>query len=132
MFKAILIFLSLLMFPAMSFSYEWDKKDIALETVVAGLYVVDWNQTKRLHSQGFEEKNPWMGKNPSESTINTNMGSYMIGHAIISNYLPDVMIALGYSEKTAKLSRTVWQYIFIATESAVVYHNYQIGIRTNF
>ena len=107
----------------------WDNTDTALQCVNGALFVADTLQTLDIKNhKGMYETNPILGKHPSDA----NVIGYFIGtfaiHTGVSYYLPDLL----FEPKTASLFRKGIITLSIGVESAVIYNNYQIGVRIKF
>jgi len=105
----------------------WTKTDIALQGTLAGLQIVDWAQTRWFikhpdylgPGRHTTESNPFLGENPSVGKVNNFIAASIIGHAVISHYLPSDY-------------RTVWQGLWIVIEFDAVNHNRMAGVKLSF
>lgn len=107
----------------------WDNTDTALQCVNGALFVADALQTLDIKNhKSMYETNPILGKHPSDAEV---MG-YFIGtfaiHSVVAYYLPDLL----FKPKTASLFRKGIITLSIGVESAVIHHNYQMGIKVKF
>lgn len=99
---------------------EWTKKDTTYQAVFLTLMAADWLQTKEIaRNPNYYERNPILGKYPSQNEVDIYFLSTAIVHAGIAYYLP-------------KKYRRYWQYIFIGIQAGCVGHNYNTGIRISF
>lgn len=114
----IILFLTLL--PVQAFAHDWNKTDVALEVVSAGITIVDWGQTLNISDHGgMYEMNPILGKHPERREINTYFISVLTIHPIVSMLLPPK-------------ARTIWQSIYIGVELTAIGSNYKSGLRMDF
>jgi len=107
----------LLIFPSCLVASDWRQQDTYRELAFASLVIIDWKQTLNIsNSNGvYYESNPFLGKNPSNRTVNLYMPIMTGSHVLISYLLP-----LKY--------RAAWQYITIGMEAGTVMYNYNIGL----
>jgi hypothetical protein len=111
-----------------SFSKEDWGRQIAY-TMITG---VDWRQTQTFTKKGKgqkEEKNIFLGKNPSRKKVDTMIGGSMLAHWVISYALPSEDIEIFGIETTP---RKLWQYVWIGIGAESVCHNYHAGVRISF
>lgn len=100
---------------------RWDKTEIALETAALTLHMVDWSQTLKIarNPAEYTERNPLLGRHPSEGKVNIFMGVWLIIQPVIANALPHD-----------------WRKGFIALTAAVklgcVLNNANIGLGWGF
>jgi hypothetical protein len=114
-------FLTILLFlPSLAFGDDWTTADSVRQGVFTGLNLIDCEQTKKfIRNPHMYEKNPIMGRHPSQTRINNLCALSIVGHAGVSYLLPR-----GW--------RDGWQYIWIGVEAEAVHHNYAIGVRVHF
>lgn len=119
--KTLILLVSILfLFPNTTLAAdEWDKEDIALQTIFTIETIIDWKQTKQFIKDGFAETNPFLGSHPSQRKIDIIIGSSILLHAGISHILP-------------KKYRNYWQLIWIGIEGQAIHHNYQAGVKITF
>ena len=102
----------------------WSTQDIVMESTWQALHVIDWQQTLNVadNPDQYYELNPFIGKHPSRGKVNSSMGLYAVGHAVITHYIPR-----GW--QCWKLPcRTYWQGITLGTKAGIVYWNYSVGL----
>ena len=127
--KNYLIILFILLLSNSANAGTWDKTDTALQAVNGVLFAADALQTLDIKNyKGMYETNPILGKHPSDTeVIGYFIGAFVI-HTGVSYYLPDLL----FEPKTASLFRKGIITLSIGVESAVIYHNYQMGIKIKF
>lgn len=102
----------------------WTKTDLALQGILTGLQITDWAQTRWFikhpeylgPNRHTDESNPFLGPNPSVGKVNNFIAASIIGHAVISHYLPSDY-------------RTIWQGLWIVLEVDAVNHNRMAGVK---
>lgn len=116
MFKALL--LASLSFEA--FADEWTTKDTLLESTYVVFHTIDWRQTQDISKHlNMREKNPILGKHPTNAKINTYFASTLALQYGIAKLLPSDL-------------RTIWLLSGITLEYSVTKSNKQIGLQVNF
>jgi len=98
---------------------SFSKQDLALQSVFTLVTCYDWVQTKEFRREGpgqKYEKNPILGKEPSQERVNTLIFGAIIGHALVTYALP-------------KKYREYWQVSFISIEAVAVSANHRNGVR---
>jgi len=119
----LIIFLILIACPAYAewkFADQWTKTDTALESMYAGLTIVDWGQTRNMIKEGgYHEINPLLGRHPSLDEVDILIPAAIVAHGLISMALPPKY-------------RIYWQAVFIGIEGFTVLSNYNIGLRLDF
>lgn len=110
---------------------NWTCADTIRECVWQGINLVDWAQTKRFeHSDPngnycpesykyYYERNPVLGKHPSQHRINNLIFLAAVAHVGVSVTLPPKW-------------RRRFQSVTIVCSAAAVANNYDIGIRIKF
>lgn len=103
----------------------WTKTDIALQSAVVTFQVADWAQTRWFvkhpyylgpNTRTYEGWNPILGENPSVGKVNNLIFLGIIGHAVVSNYLPPDF-------------RRIWQGSVLVLEIGAVNHNRVAGVK---
>src|SRR5258708_36337070 len=102
----------------------WTKSDVALQTILGGLQLADWAQTrwfiKNPHYRGSNttasETNPFLGSNPTVGRADILIPLSIIGHVWVS-------------DKLGQPYRRVWQGLWIAIEGDAVHGNKMAGVR---
>jgi hypothetical protein len=125
-----LLLLTLLLFASSSFAadWSWNKEDISLEVISAGITVVDWGQTLGIEHTRRVETNPILGDRPSRGRINRYFSAVMALHPLISAALPREAEPFGW-----KISpRLAWQYVYFGVEAAAISSNFRGGLRMSF
>lgn len=109
---------------------DWTKEDVALEAVYATLHVADWAQTRYIaaHPERYWERNPILGRHPSDSEVNLYFGATLLAHAAVTHLLPTEASAFGATWNP----RRVWQGVTIGAQAAVVGWNISLGIGMKF
>ena len=113
--------------PALSFD-SWTGEDTVCEVTFAGITAIDLMQTNRFVGDGYEERNPVLGKHPSRTEVNTLIPLAIAGHAIIAYMLPAETVLWGYKLRP----RRMWQNVWIGIEMGAVNHNHVHGVRISF
>lgn len=117
--KFISVLIGLLMLPSVCLA-SWSTADTQRQIAYGLLHTMDWMQTHEVsRNPDYRELNPILGPNPSEGRINTYFAATLVGHTVISYYLPD-----NY--------RRWWQFITIGFEAGVVGRNASMGIKIRF
>lgn len=147
----LLIFIA---FPVYGFD-EWSRSDIALEALCIGLKMIDRHQTLEAMSKdgdiiseyketvvlpthkkyivhqkyhSYYEINPLLGKNPSRHEVNLYFLISSLVHVGGAIVLPKTVEIKGMNI----YPRRIWQYTFISISSALIFHNYQLGLSIEF
>jgi len=86
------------------------------------LLVADWATTRditRRYDQGYYERNPILGRQPTKNQVDLYFFSALIGHYFLTDYLKNE-------------NRTIYLQIVTTVEGAVVANNLRIGLRLRF
>ena len=98
----------------------WTTKDTAGQAIVTTALLFDYGQTLQIaKNPKYQERNPILGKHPSEGQITPYFLSVAVFHGIISWALP-------------KDYRPYWQSLWVGIELGSIGNNYAIGIRSPF
>lgn len=102
----------------------WSEADTQRQTGYFILHVIDWGQTLDISESctsggTYYETNPILGECPSRGEVNRYFLLTGLAHYGISRVL-------------SPTQRRWFQYVTIGIESAVVAHNFNIGIRVEF
>jgi len=131
--KLLLTTALLVLLSSHSLAAPWSKTDIALQSITTVTLAADWRQTRDIKNHPeLQELNLLLGPHPSNEKIDMYMGGAIVGHALISHYLPDLVLLCGGSPAAAKLSRTIWQATWIGLETSAIANNYAMGIKVGF
>lgn len=119
--KTILFLLVLLALPISPRAKDWSRADTHREILWQAIHLVDWGQTLDIaRSNGkYFEINPLMGRHPSIGHVNNMMLAGAIAHLAGAYLCPDDL-------------RSVYQWVSIIVNGAIVLRNHQIGLRVNF
>ena len=112
----ILLVIILVLIPSMAMS--WDSKDTYMQGAVIGALLIDMAQTITIadNPDKYYERNPLLGEHPSkEKVVGYFMGG-IVTHTAIAMALPQDY-------------RRIWQCVWIGIEGAVIYNNYNIGVK---
>jgi len=100
------------------YAYEWFTPLSTEEKILQGTYIlvtcIDWAQTKEFRADGRKERNPILGKEPSQETVDTLIGLAIISHTLIAYALPQEF-------------RGMWSFTFLVLETGTVVGNYSKG-----
>lgn len=98
-----------------------DGIDLQRELVFQALLIADWKQTRQIARQPerYFERNPILGRHPSEGRVNSYMLTAGVLHWVIS-------------EKLSPKWRERWQLVSLHIQANVVYQNYEIGLGLGF
>lgn len=115
---AIVVLVLLLMCEAKA--EPWTKEQMQLGAIAAGLYVVDYGQTRNIakNPQQFRELNPLLGSHPTLGQVNRH---FLIGTAVVfsaAHFLPQY--------------RSTILKTFIVIETVNTVRNYHVGLRMEF
>uniref|UniRef100_A0A6H1ZMG4 Uncharacterized protein n=1 Tax=viral metagenome TaxID=1070528 RepID=A0A6H1ZMG4_9ZZZZ len=111
-----------MLFPHCSCAADpWTKSDTVREAAFQTLHAVDYLQTRTIarHPEKYYERNPVLGKHPSEENVIVYFAAGAVAHGVISYYLPDPY-------------RQIFQYVTIGLSSACVLNNFNIGLRVSW
>lgn len=109
-----------LLFPVHAYACSWSHGDTVRQSVFTTLALVDWLQTQEIVKNDlYDERNRFIGSQPSMHRVNTYFAVTTIGNYLIAKHLPC-------------RARRLWQYVFIGERIGVVNHNINIGIRINY
>jgi hypothetical protein len=95
--------------------WGWSKTDTALELAFAGATVIDLMQTSWFRSRGDAERNPLLGRHPSQQEVSLGIGACILGHALVAAVLP-------------KPFRSMWQGGGIGVEVSATVWNHNMGV----
>jgi len=111
-----LLVIILVLIPSMAMS--WDSKDTYYQSAVITALAVDMAQTLHIskNPNKYYEINPLLGKHPSQDKVIGYFLGGMIAHTVVAMALPPEY-------------RRVWQCVWIGIEGAVIYNNYNIGVK---
>jgi hypothetical protein len=106
----------------------WTKKQIFLEATCELLLLADMSQTLTIarNPDRYYEKNPILGRHPSEDFVTGYFVAGMIFHPVVSYFLPPK------SKKYKWINRENWQYAWIVVETGAVANNLIVGIGFSF
>ncbi|SRR5712692_10562816 len=137
------IFVLVLLLAGQARADEWAWKDTAWESGFTIAAIGDWIQTDHIadcpdNPPVLSSKCPFgyheikiqriIGIHPSRASVNEYFTAVIIGHAVISNYLP-----IEYKVFNWNLNlRRIWQVTTFTIEVDVVHKNYQVGIGFDF
>ena len=138
MLKSIFIFLFIIV-PLQVHGYEfmenWKPRDTYLQTTFIAITAIDWMQTRSaarndwiIDNNRQYETNPFLGKYPSRSRVDTMIGLGILGHTLVAMILPSKFEILNMTIHP----RTIWQSFFIAVEITAVSNNHYMGVRIEF
>ena len=118
----------LLLFVQGAFAGQWTKKQVSMELVTEALLLADMSQTLTIaqNPDRFTERNPLLGKHPSEGMVHSYFIGWMIIHPLVAHFLPSK------SKEHKWINRENWQYFFIGVEAAAVVNNIHVGIGFSF
>lgn len=103
-------------------SNTWTPEQRQLYLVSNVLLLADWATTRdmtRRYNEGYYERNPILGRNPSTQRVDTHFAAALIGHYFISDWL-------------STKNRDFWLTGVVLVEGATVTHNLGIGLRLRF
>jgi hypothetical protein len=99
---------------------KWSARNTVLESVGAGVQIVDWMQTNHIiDSSRWYELNPILGKYPTRGELAAYMVTTLSLHFLVSLFLPEDY-------------RTVWQSVTLGGRFGAVYYNHLNGVRPRF
>jgi hypothetical protein len=111
---------------------KWENHEIFLQSIFINLTIIDlmhtytFLYTEPYISQGYYEKNYFLGEHPSKIKFFTLGISGILIHTGISHalhYLPT---------KINKFLIPAWQMLYIGSEIEAINCNYKMGVRINF
>lgn len=113
--------ISLILLTSNSYGFDkWTKEDKVLQSVQATVHIIDWLQTREIaRNDDYYESNPLMGKYPTVSEVDRYMSSSALLNLTVTHILPQKY-------------RKYWLSFWIGVSSAMVFHNYNIGVRISF
>lgn len=101
-------------------SEPFTKTDTVLQTISQASLVIDWGQTLDIKNhEWMYERNPILGKHPSDSKINAYFVGAIIGNQLMAQYLEGN-------------NRRIWQVAIIAIQTITITENHQLGLSVNF
>jgi hypothetical protein len=110
----------LILFSISAAADEWTEADTQRQIIFTALSIVDAQYTKDIKTRpDLEEKNPILGRHPSNGRINAYFSAVIIGHAVISYALPADL-------------RSKWQQAGILIEIAADVNNFNMGLSVGF
>jgi hypothetical protein len=131
--KLILTSILTILLSSPSLALTWTSREVALQTSVVSSIAVDWAQTRRIgNNSSMYETNPILGRNPEATAIDSYMLTSIFLHTAIAQHLPDLILYCGGSKKSARISREVWQRLWLGIESNCIENNYSMGLTVNF
>jgi hypothetical protein len=110
---------------------DWTAGDTALQLTYTVAHVMDWNQTLHIvRSPSNEERNSFLGHNPTKQKVNAYFASTLILHTAISHLLPKELNAYGETF----YPRTIWQSMWIGIGINSIQYNRRcnMGISLRF
>ena len=130
---AILLFL----FALPSNADDWTKADVYRESAFLFLHFVDWRQTlyATKFADEFNETNPFLDRDPSDSEVNRFFIAQGILHVAASHYLPKAGRLLPEAwQRNLYVDhwRKAFQYVTIIERTNTVYSNYRVGVKIIF
>ena len=107
--------------PTSRTSNTWSKVDTIRESTWQAIHVLDFMQTRQIARRPtlFSERNPVLGKYPSEGKVIAYFALGALTHGVISYYLP-------------KPYRESFQYVTILFSAGVVATNFGVGLNFQF
>jgi len=135
------IVIAVCLFSSSVFSADpWTDKDAERENVYLVIHAIDWLQTRyiaRHPFEGFREANPLLHfKEPGfehNGSQHTLHGFESENTKRANAYFLVTGIAHYYTAKALPEDYRKWfQYVTIGVETAVVGHNYNVGVRLEF
>lgn len=111
--KVAILLILLLTTPVLALD-KWDKTDIALESIVLSLQLIDWRQTIHISDNPtyLYEKNPLLSRHPSNREVNLIFAAAAITQITVAHILPS---------KWRKIWLSLW----------CVEHGYNVGNNLN-
>lgn len=96
------------------------QADINRQLIYQSLLMVDWAQTRDIAKKPeFEEKNFFLGENPSVGEVNTYFAALSL-------------VQVGVTLMLAPENRAVWQYVSIGVAAGNVTRNHYYGVKLDF
>lgn len=133
--KTIICILFFIMFPQICVAQEkmrggWTEGDIFREAGWMVLHTMDWGLTLNAadRPKEYTERNPILGDHPSRSKVNIYMGTCLVAHPIIVNYIPREVVWFD----TKIPLRALFQSISIGFSGYAVIHNFNAGLHMTF
>jgi len=115
----LLVLLALLLLPAANAAAQWQTEHTILAATSSATIAADWLLSVDAVRRGnFDEMNPLLGPRPSVGRLNTYNILVLGGNLAIGRVLPSKL-------------RTLWFMAVASFESAIVLHQYNIGLRIN-
>ena len=110
------LLLALLLVPATKVEAQWKTEHTILAVTSSATIAADWLFSVDAARRGtFDEMNPMLGSRPSVGRLNTYNLLALGGNLAIGRLLPSKF-------------RTLWFTAVTAFESAIVLHQYNIGL----
>ena len=114
-----LVLLALLLVPATTAAAQWQTEHTVLAVTSSATIAADWLLSVDAVRRGtFDEMNPLLGSRPSVGRLNTYNILVLGGNLAIGRLLPGKL-------------RTLWFTAVASFESAIVLHQYNVGLRIN-
>jgi hypothetical protein len=104
---------------SLSANDPWTPAQKYAEAAYFTLTTADMLQTLEFRRAGGYEKNPLLGREPSQSRVIVGITTAMALHWWITDMLPSRY-------------RKYWQYVWIGIEADAVRHNWRCGYRVRF
>ena len=115
----LLVLLALLLVPAANAAAQWQTEHTVLAATSSATITADWLLSVDAVRRGtFDEMNPLLGSRPSVGRLNTYNLLVLGGNLAVGRLLPSQL-------------RTLWFMAVASFESAIVLHQYNIGLRIN-
>lgn len=115
------MFAALALVCASASADDWTPQDTTRELAFVGVLTLDYAQTRDIKNHDWAyEKNPLLGKHPSDTRIRNYFVGAAAAHYLIAKELP-----AGWPRKS-------WQYGWIALEVAQVVKNKRLGLHFQF
>lgn len=104
----------------------WSTSEIAKEAVTVGLLAIDAGQTRDIgpicqRNEGCQvyERNPLLGKHPSDARIRNYFAGVIAAHIMITHWIP-------------QRHRALWQNATMMLEVGITVQNANLGLRINY
>lgn len=116
----VILSIYLLTSPRANAADPMTRNDNARELIYTALLVIDAGQTRDIANHpGMYERNPLLGRSPSNDRITAYMAGGALLHYGVSAILP-------------ARARHVFQYVTLTVQGAVVANNFGIGLSVKF
>ena len=118
--KRLLVFILFLSCPFLVIADPLNEEEWKRELAFMVVGLIDYGQTRDIKNHPeLEERNPLLGKHPSDSRIRNYVLAAGIAHVGITYLLP-------------REYRPYWQWGTLVVELGVVRHNHSLGLRVDF